>query len=1118
MTVTNAPHLADDTRNWADTYRINGRLKPGLSVRAATDSNYINGMSVALPAYGGTTVFANAICNILSPGQRIPGLLSWSVTESLSNITQTAQLEVLDALPISSTSAKITGFAVGTPSLQGAPSTITPVNYMPAQWCSTTIRYQWVQNGSGISTQLVGNHPISMFYDPTLAGNPYVQTFQEQNLQYRVFEPEIIVVDNISAFPNPMVPYTERDSAGGTTFNEWWDVGGFGDGAQMPVGAYYVLVDGIEVMRITKIDYANNYLYVIPGGRGAAGTITEHLVGGAVQLLGFKPFTGKWTALGYLMPQDFRTYQSPMRSGACFCSYEGYGDPGMYVGAGATGLSKTFNRANNMCFTGYWFVTSPQATVDDTGTPKLSVTLQSAGYVVNEQQINIDTIQRSQAVLGNWATTVFDEIGYTRAVPGSWLDYAQWDPSLPGSYPLGIMTEYGQNEAFFQHMQDSNMGTTCQECQNEYLDYIAQHEHGQATGSIAETRAVGKHVYQESIQVYNNGGTFNAGPLKTFGRLMTAMAIGSWDNPLEGNSLGTRWTKMPNALFNNMLNWTNGRVWNGQLGFEFSSETDSYDFSNQTHTDEFVYGLRVALKCPFQVTYDQQPWSQPGLDLASMNHMTYNFTREGYPIFIPVGKILRGLPNPANNAALGTNTPTGWFTDNYGNETCDMDVGHGNWHLAYGGSIDQYTHTIDPTGIYTLVYVSCQTAFGNEVQFTVPAAGTGIKPTQAFNEQTNEKLVWYSGKVGNKEGLQMTSGVQQTDSVTIDNLLLGLDWNTKPASWGLTLTRDANNNLQVDAQPPCPDPAPHLYYFNSPDSNRHPNTVQKIQKFVNFMIERRYIGPAVTDALGHIVYNYQIVESKVFDEPTAAGVIGVQQFMAQADNGVNTSQWPTTFQRDTSGAQPRYIFKMPNPNGGYQGYEYIDNEGQWGEATYQACHYWLQNNKEFIMTDVWWYVQNGLSWDQYVAAIVGLPIPQYQDAATDGKWAIDQIALDSEIEQWMKQYFKDAVNYGNSVVDDSINQATQKVIQTNFADPRIQMGDVIWAEVPGYMSNANRFGTSGNSSNTLNGIYVTDISRTMDLQNGTYSATYQGYRYAGNFENTVVVNPSNYCSTVNNAV
>lgn len=1077
---------ADDTRRWVETYRVGKKVKPTLIVRAATDSNYINDQFIQLPAYGGNFAFTKSISNVVSPGQRLPGCLNWSVTESLENVVQSAQLTVLDALAQSRISTTITAFGVGTKN-----NTITSVGSMPAQWHSTTIRTQWVSDGNGIAQQLVGNLPINAYKDPSLSGNPYSQQFREDNLLYRIFEPEVIQVADLSNFPDPACPVAEAEGP-----NEWWDTDSFG--SLKGVGAYYVLIDQ-EVMRVTKIDRATNRIFIVPGCRGSAGSITAHNVGATVQLLGFPPFNGRWSAYGYLMPEDFKINQSPMRPGTCWVSYEGYGIPGDYQVRGQKpGLSKVFDRRNNMCFTGYWFVQNPELTLDDTGVPQLQCTLQSAGFLLSEQKIDPDNIQRSRNVFYSWAKATFDDIGYNRKIPGDWFDFNVWDPVLPGAYPLTISTEYAQHKAFFDHMTDTDMGRQCEFCQQEWLDYVKQHESGKPTGAIREARAVGKHIYKESIRVFNKGGQFNAGPLKTFGRLMHALAAAAWENPLEGNSLGTRWTKIPNKLFTNLTTFENGRVWNGQLAYDTVGSTKGYDWSNPTHEDLWVHGARLPLKSPFTVQYDRQPWSQPMTDLADLNRMTYSITREGYPVFVPMGKKMRGIPayslvnDPGYN---GPHAEAGNFVNKYGVETADTDVGMGEWHLAYGGSIDSYTHTIDSSSVLTLVYVSCQTAFGDEITFTIPAAGTGVATSNDKNMNMVAKTVLYSNKVGNKEGLVLTSGAQATDAVSLDNLLLGLDWNTHPASWGLQVKRGPDQLEQVDAQPPMPNPSGLSLYLESDDSKKDKGKkrTKKIQQLINFMMERRYIGPAVFDDNGTIVYPTQINEDSKFNKATDSGVKNIQQFLT-GQSGINFVQQSGKYFFIGTGGVPTFG----------------DKPGTWGQATYQGMQAWMSINSEYIKTDVWWYVQNGLPWDQYICAVTGMFIPERRDASDKNLWLIDQNALKTEAESWMKQFFKDAINYGNAIVDDSINKASQKVINTNMGDPRIQLGDVVWAKIPGYLAPQNSFGSY--IAPFLNGIYITGITRTMDLQAGSYTASYQGYRYRGYFEQKLMTNASNYCS------
>ena len=100
-----------------------------------------------------------------------------------------------------------------------------------------------------------------------------------------------------------------------------------------------------------------------------------------------------------------------------------------------------------------------------------------------------------------------------------------------------------------------------------------------------------------------------------------------------------------------------------------------------------------------------------------------------------------------------------------------------------------------------------------------------------------------------------------------------------------------------------------------------------------------------------------------------------------------------------------------------------------------------------------------------------------------------------EVETWHRNFFHTAVNVGNKTVDDSINKATARSVGTNMADPRIQPGDVIWCEIPGHLSKTNMFGRD--KPPFTNGIFVTSITRQMDLLSGSYTGTYSGYRYRG---------------------
>jgi hypothetical protein len=61
-----SPYVADDTRTWVDTYRVDNKVKAAFLIRAATDSNYIHNWLAPLPCYGGKSSNCQAICNVLS--------------------------------------------------------------------------------------------------------------------------------------------------------------------------------------------------------------------------------------------------------------------------------------------------------------------------------------------------------------------------------------------------------------------------------------------------------------------------------------------------------------------------------------------------------------------------------------------------------------------------------------------------------------------------------------------------------------------------------------------------------------------------------------------------------------------------------------------------------------------------------------------------------------------------------------------------------------------------------------------------------------------------------------------------------------------------------------------
>lgn len=1000
-----APYMqGDSTRDWVEQYRdANGMVQPQLALRLGTDSNWVHNSSKYLPAYGGVRK-TNAIMNCGLPGQNIWGLLNWQVDESHENQTSSASFEIVNALPVSVIS---TTLSAG----------------LSAELYGDVIYASYAYDSVGVTEKINGNVNIETKFD----FDGY--RFREANLQFRQFDYLAMPLSNASNFPNPAVP---DDADNDIPDSAFWPHASNG------VGAYYVLVDD-EIIRVAK--KSGNTLYIPAGGRAQNGILQEHSAGAKVTLLGFGPHTGDYVGHGMFAVNDYKPYQAMFRPGTCITSYEGYGKI-------QAPLAHSFNYSRNYQFTGYWFVKTTEDSIDDSGVPRLKVTLNGVADLVNRQKITLDIVQRIKNQFGQWTISkngtsvgapIFGAAAHNREIPGDWVDYNAWDPTLRDSYPLKIKTEVAQHKEFYDHMVDTELGKSCSVCRQElkaWMKRTGQKPKG-AYANVAQ-RAVGRHIYKQSIRVQH--------PIQTYIRLMLTMCMAAWDHPPQGVDLAQMFTKIPNSLYNNIRNVGTGLVYNGQFDFKLASNQTDYDWTKPSYDSQRIVSYRRNLSCPFESSYDNTPFFQPIMDLADVNDMNFWINRRGYPVFVP--RQFRLRPSGAGFQDLDQDQP-------YPMEGPGGASKGGEWFLAYGGSITGYSHSIDSEAVVTQCWVTGTTGFDSS--FTVASAGTG------FNAG-GEKLIF--GPVsGNRDGLMITGGVQQLDTISMDNVILGLEWDVKPEALSITADLPNGGTRQLDAKPALFDGVPQQSRDHTPKKNINPNAITLIQQLINFLLERRYIAP-----INHNdKWFYQIPSDGKFGDVTHLGVIKIQNLVGVGDG-----------------------------NGA---------DGIYDRDLYNHIQDWFAQNNHYLKFDIWWYVQNGRSWEEYVAALTGVHVPlkatgekkekgKYGQKSLTPKWVIDDRGLQKNIEVWQKKFVQDAINIGNRRIDDSVNKSCQRSISSNLADPRIQPGDIIWANVPGHVVDTNNEG--GRTPPFSNGIYLSSVSRQMDLQAGTYTASYSGYRYIGN--------------------
>lgn len=1034
-----SPYLQDSTRNWVEAVgRVDGKINPVLHLRLATDVNYIKNAPAKIYAGNTTKTYqTKSMMNIGLPGQRIPGITSWNVTESLDTITQSASFEAINCLPVSE---KYT-------TLQTA---------LPASYHSLTVIDTYYNEPSfGVVTRHGGNTrpPVG-----------------EEEVKYRVFADQQFTVASSAGFPNPLMP---NDTDGQELKDDMY----FPGVSNVGTGAYYILIDN-EVVRV--INLSGNVFTIPPGGRAVNGVLESHDIGARATLLGFGPTTGDWTAMGYLNVDDYNPQSALLRPGTCLVSYEGYGN--------VSGLlSRTYNPASNYTFTGYWFVRGIEPSLGEDGVPRIRVDLASAGRMFEGQSISPDILRRVKTKFGQWRVgqnnaTIWGAADHDRDIPGDWVDYNEWDPVEARATSLTISTELAQHKAFFDHMRDTDKGLRCLDCRRERKEWLRTHENpddlrrswnAMPSGAPKEAlgkriadlelqmaRHIGRHIYKGSIRVLQA----EAGPIKTYIRLMGTIAAAAWDHPAYGNELAQRFTKIPGRLYNNIRNIGTGLVYNGQLDFDLETRDPNYDWFTPAFDDKKIVSRRKTLSCPFTVTYDRAPFSQPMVDLAAVNDATFWVNREGYPVFIP--KTFSCRPNGRGFRDLA--------------KTIQYPAENGEWFLSYGGSISSYSHSINSDAVMTQCWVTAESAFEGS-SITVVAAGTGFKD--------DGTRVNYGGFGGNKLGLALTSGVQQPDSITMDNVVLGLEWNTNVAAWGMKMETE-NGTTVLNAVPPLFDGSPVL----QKGIQGHERAIKRVQKLINFFMMRRYL-PDIVHSGGRVA-RWPIPETGDYNDMTHEGVVNLQQFLR------NTANLPLA-------DRPSDISNMPA-------------DGRYGRHTYLWTRKFLDIAKHYIKFDIWWYVTNDRFWEEYLAAITGIPVPYKANKkktssrtkkktfdADASNWVIDDKGLQEEIEKWLKEFSQQAINAGNRAVNESIDKATVRSIQCNLADPRIQPGDTIWCEIPGHLGSRDAKGRA--RPPFTNGIYVQTITRSMTLEgaNRSYTAAYSGHRARGDFNNTETASLNN---------
>ena len=1088
-------YQADDTRNWVEPYRVNGMLKPNFVLRFATDTNYVYNQHMVLPAYE-RKVYTQSIMNLTLPGMRVPHVLNWQVQESIENEVSSGSFEIINGLSVSSVTAELT-------------------SALTAERHSKTINASYVQ-GSLLFTKVVeGDVDVSTIIDRTINGKDIY--FNEDRLRFRQFECQSFEIDDpYEKFPNPAIRIDDdNDIRDDRFFNEaagFQHLGG--------VGSYYVKINN-EIIRV--VGKLGSEFFIPPGGRGINGILEAHSIGDTVTLLGFGPPTGEVTGIGMFSLNPYSPQRSPFRPGTALVSYEGYGE--------LSSLEHAFDASRNYQFTGYWFVDSVEESLGEDGVAKLRISVEGPASMLTKQQVTIDTVQRIGNNFGTWKAPpqigeedpkkIFSDAGHTRDIPGDWVDYNSWDSSIKGAYPLQVKTEYAQHKEYFDHMKETNLGKDCLQCRKEKAEWEKLHKEKKGNTSNANklNRAIGRHIYKKSIRVLREEG----GPLKTYIRLLNTIAMAAWDNPPQGLELGQRFTKIPNKLYDNMRNIETGLLFNGQPTFNLSQSrntvpTKDFDWSSPGFSEYgIVYDVKT-LTAPFESSYDKSSFSQPGRDLAEVNGSTYWINREGYPVFAPANWILRPFGGSSQTPTELSGKPG--YRDLAKTTPYTNEIGIGEWFLSYGGSIHSYQKNIDPSGIITQTRVSCQTAF-EEGTFTIASAGTG--------SDKEGYPVFYGGRAGNKLGLALTGGVQQVDTLSLENLRLGLDWNTKPAAWGVQENRDGDIKV-LEKRPDLYNPGGKevspggsisVNKYKNLSQNRSKdwrNDIKKIQNTINFFLTRKLIDAHRFDSKKKDDNNqkddkskgtwvYELKEDGEYGEKTAYFVKALSKYLKQELLAYNEDKNP----EDPAAVIPSNEVWNPNTSDGET----------YSRYTYRMLDQYFTFFKQYLINDPVWWAYSDRTWTEYVAHIVGLPVAMKNtDKGTSSKkpsskektkvnWVVDEKATQKNVENWMKQFHDDAVKAGARKVDMSIEKSVQRTIQSNIADPRIQPGDIIWVKVPGlekqyddrsFLPTYNQTGSEVTPVMRYphtSGMYVTSISRQIDLQSGAYTASYSGHLYKG---------------------
>lgn len=1011
----------DTTRDWVERHRTNSEIKPSLLIRYATDTNYFQNSD-------------KAVMNLALPGQRVPNPMTWSVTEAADQLVQSATLNCLNCCLVSKRTTTLT-------------STI------PFQTHGSVITSQWTMSEKGGDFgglyKYDGNFPIGHFHPLGTPFFPYGSlNYEEGDVRFRLFDNTTFTVASSAGFPNAAIPQDDD--------NDVPDIGHY-TSASNGAGAYFVMVDQ-EIIRVCNL--SGNTFEIPPGGRGIGGTpIQTHTSGATVTLLNYGPYTGEWVGMGYMNVDDYNPETSLMRVGTCLVSYEGYGNI-------SGPMSHTVDHGRNYVFTGYWFVTGVQPALNSDGLPTIQIDLKSGAHMIDNQTVNPTLLARMGSAMAGWTNGIWGNADYKRVVPSQWINFKSWDPAQQNAYPLTVSTEWAQNKAYLEHYQSTDRGHKCEICiqdVNKWLKGMGINQpYGTATVSPQhfddENRVVGMHIYKESIRVSNEA----AGPLKTYIALMAVIAMSSWDHPALETELAQMFTKIPNRLASALTNIHTGLCFNGQLSMRVEDpiRNATKDWFNPGYVDDFIVSQRDELLCPFTSTYDQVPFTQPMQDLADVNAASLWFTREGYPVFVP--QFFSFRPRNFGDGRSGYRTFQAFQAQD---DSQRIEAPSSEWHMSYGGCISDYSSSVDASQVFTVANVTGTLPYDGST-ITVYGGGTGISQASG----SVGKRIMYSPLGGNRDGLAMTGGVTRVTTMGLDNVILGLNWDTKAAKWGVAqqkvdaggATVEAGTQYVLNGMPPLYEGQVEIGLSNGTASNGHsyhenarhlPSRVKDVQQTLSFFQIHRY---------GVFIYKgkaqYGVTEDGKWGEETDAAMKALQL----------------------------YLNAHPGATGGIT----VRTDGQYGQTVFRAINNFLLNNANYIKNDVFSYAVTMSPWDEYVAAITGVPVKLNGQTLDLGQYAINDTGTQSAVRDWANRSFsRPLVNIANRLVDNSINKATARSISCSMADPRVQPGDTIWLNIPGYL------GTQTSPPYT-NGMYVMQVGRSMDLVQGNYTATLSGCRYA----------------------